>query len=120
MFQSIAKRAFSSTSIKQTPKFQVIGRLGGDAVKRTSASGTEYYSYNIASVMGKKDAKTTWLTISAFNYPDFFPEAMKKGNLVCVDGRINSFEATKEDGEKIYGHNFTQDNFKVLEYKNSE
>lgn len=120
MFQSISKRAFSNTAINRYVKFQVIGRLGADAVKRVSANGTEFYSYNIASVLGKKDTKTTWLTVAAFNTPDFFPDAMKKGNLVYVEGKINSFEATKEDGEKVYGHNYTQDTFKVLNSKPTE
>ncbi|OBA28700.1 hypothetical protein HANVADRAFT_51169 [Hanseniaspora valbyensis NRRL Y-1626] len=120
MFQSISKRTFSNTAINRYAKFQVIGRLGADAVKRVSANGTEFYSYNIASILGKKDAKTTWLTVSAFSPPDFFLDAMKKGNLVYVEGKITSFETTKEDGEKVYGHNYTQDNFKILDSKRTE
>lgn len=120
MFQAIAKRTFANTAANRHAKFQVIGRLGADAVKRVSGNGTEFYSYSVASVLGKKDAKTTWITVSAFNPPDFFPDAMKKGNLVYVEGRITSFENTKEDGEKVFGYNFSQDTFRVLDYKNSD
>lgn len=71
-------------------KLIVEGRLGGDAVVKTSKNGKKYLSFTLANTSGGKDnEKTTWYDVVSFEdrHTGKFAEYLKKGSSVVVDGK---------------------------------
>lgn len=81
------------------------GRLGSDPELRTTPSGTEVATVNIAVDRDVKDSngerQTDWVTIVAWKgTAKFLSQYFQKGRLMIVEGRLQIRNYTDRDGNK--------------------
>lgn len=80
----------------------LVGRLGKDAVQRTSAKGKPWVTFSMATERRQGETRVTdWHNVVAFG--KFAENPPQKGDEVFVEGEYtnNNYE---KDGKKIYGH----------------
>jgi single-strand DNA-binding protein len=87
-------------------KVMLIGRLGKDPEERTTAGGTRVSNFSLATdtYHGTNGEKTTeWHRIVAFGKPaELCNQYLKKGQLVCIEGSLQTRSWEKSPGEKRY------------------
>jgi len=87
-------------------KVLLIGRLGRDPEERTTAGGTRVSQFNLATdtYHGTNEEKTTeWHRIVSFGKTaELCNQYLKKGQLVCVEGSLQTRSWEKTPGEKHY------------------
>lgn len=81
------------------------GRLGADPELRTTPTGVEVATVNIAVDRDRKDADgnrlSDWVTIVAWrNTAKFLSQYFQKGKTLIVDGRLQMRNWTDKDGNK--------------------
>lgn len=88
-------------------KVILIGRLGADPEMRYTADGAPVATFNIATTEAWRDKssggwqeKTEWHRIVAWRNLAERAEQLKKGNLVYIEGKIQSREFEGRDGNK--------------------
>lgn len=91
------------------------GRLGGDPELRTTPSGVEVATVNIAVDRDRKDAngkrQTDWVTIVAWcNTAKFLASYFQKGRVMIVEGRLQMRNYTDKDGNKRTAAEVVADN----------
>ena len=91
------------------------GRLGGDPELRTTPSGVEVATVNIAVDRDRKDAngerQADWVTIVAWrNTAKFLSGHFTKGRLMIVEGRLQMRNYTDRDGNKRTAAEVVADN----------
>lgn len=91
------------------------GRLGADPELRTTPTGTEVCTVNIAVDRDRKDAdgnrQTDWVTIQAWrNTAKFLAQYFQKGRMILVDGRLQMRNYTDRDGNKRTSAEVVADN----------
>ena len=87
-------------------KVLIIGRLGKDPEERTTASGTRVSNFSLATdtFHSNNSEKTTeWHRIVAFGKAaERCNQYLKKGQLVCIEGALQTRCWEKAPGEKHY------------------
>jgi single-strand DNA-binding protein len=87
-------------------KVLLIGRLGKDPEERTTAGGTRVSNFSLATdtYHGNNGEKTTeWHRVVAFGKPaELCNQYLKKGQLVCIEGYLQTRSWEKTPGEKRY------------------
>ena len=91
------------------------GRLGSDPELRTTPSGVEVATVNIAVDRDRKDAngerQTDWVTIVAWrNTAKFLSTYFQKGRMAIVEGRLQIRNYTDRDGNKRTAAEVVADN----------
>lgn len=91
------------------------GRLGADPELRTTPTGTEVATVNIAVDRDRKDAdgnrQSDWVTVVAWkNTAKFLAQYFQKGRVVIVDGRLQMRNWTDKDGNKRTSAEVVADN----------
>ncbi len=91
------------------------GRLGADPELRTTPTGTEVATVNIAVDRDRKDAdgnrQSDWVTIVAWKgTAKFLCQYFQKGRVVIVDGRLQMRNWTDKDGNKRTSAEVVADN----------
>lgn len=91
------------------------GRLGSDPELRTTPTGAEVVTVNIAVDRDRKDAngerQTDWVTIVAWrNTAKFLSSYFQKGRMVIVEGRLQVRNYTDRDGNKRTATEVVADN----------
>lgn len=91
------------------------GRLGSDPELRTTPSGVEVATVNIAVDRDRKDAngerQTDWVTIVAWrNTAKFLSTYFQKGRMILVEGRLQMRNYTDRDGNKRTAAEVVADN----------
>lgn len=91
------------------------GRLGGDPELRTTTSGVEVASVNIAVDRDRKDQngerQTDWVTVVAWrNTAKFLSSYFQKGRMILVDGRLQMRSYTDKEGNKRTAAEVVADN----------
>lgn len=91
------------------------GRLGSDPELRTTPSGVEVATVNIAVDRDRKDAngdrQTDWVTIVAWrNTAKFLSTYFQKGRMILVEGRLQMRSYTDRDGNKRTAAEVVADN----------
>ena len=81
------------------------GRLGSDPELRTTPTGTEVATVNIAVDRDRKDQngerQSDWVTIVAWKgTAKFLSQYFQKGRVVIVDGRLQMRNWTDKEGNK--------------------
>lgn len=81
------------------------GRLGADPELRTTNTGTEVATVNIAVDRDKKspdgERKADWITVVAWRKSaEFLTRYFKKGSTVIVEGRLQMRSYTDREGNK--------------------
>jgi single-strand DNA-binding protein len=84
----------------------LIGRLGKDPEERTTTGGTRVSNFSLATdtYHGNNGEKTTeWHRVVAFGKPaELCNQYLKKGELVCIEGSLQTRSWEKSPGEKRY------------------
>lgn len=91
------------------------GRLGADPELRTTPSGVEVCTVNIAVDRDRKDAdgnrQTDWVAIVAWKgTAKFLCQYFQKGRIVIVEGRLQMRNYTDRDGNKRTAAEVVADN----------
>lgn len=91
------------------------GRLGSDPELRTTPTGVEVATVNIAVDRDRKDAngerQTDWVTIVAWrSTAKFLTTYFQKGRMVLVEGRLQVRNYTDRDGNKRTAAEVVADN----------
>ncbi|MCH7954954.1 MAG: single-stranded DNA-binding protein [Candidatus Marinimicrobia bacterium] len=101
-------------------KVILIGRLGGDPELKYTPNGTAQAKLNLATSERWKDndgnnqEKTEWHRIITWRrQAEFAGEWLKKGQLVCVEGKLQT-RSWEQDGEKKYMTEIVADNITML------
>lgn len=81
------------------------GRLGNDPELKTTPSGVEVVSLNVACDRDRKDAngerQTDWISVQAWrNTAKFISQYFTKGSSILVEGRLQTRSYTDKDGNK--------------------
>lgn len=89
--------------MENTNHITLTGRLGRDPELKTGANGTEYTRFSVA--VNRRRAKKEdpevcdWIECSAFNKTAaYICQYLKKGDLVVVEGRLQSEAYKDKDG----------------------
>jgi single-strand DNA-binding protein len=87
-------------------KVLLIGRLGKDPEERTTTGGARVSNFSLATdtYHGNNSEKTTeWHRIVAFGKSaELCNQYLKKGELVCIEGSLQTRSWEKSPGEKRY------------------
>ena len=109
--------AFGVSSLN---KVILIGRLGADPDVRYTASGVAQGKFNLATTEKWKDQeggqqeKTEWHRVVTWRrQAEFAGEWLKKGQLVCVEGKLST-RSWEDGGVKKYMTEVTADNITML------
>lgn len=102
-------------------KVQLIGHLGADPDSRFTTSGDAVANFNIATTFswrtadGENKEKTEWHKIVVFRkLAEVANEYLKKGQLVYIEGRLQTRDWEDKDGVKRYTTEVVCDNFTML------
>ena len=102
-------------------KVQLIGHLGADPESRFTTSGSAVTNFNLAtneswkSAEGEIKDKTEWHRVVMFGkMAETAAEYMKKGQLVYVEGRLQTRSWEDKDNVKRYTTEILCDNFTML------
>ena len=102
-------------------KVLLIGHLGGDPESRFTTSGSAVANFNIAtneswrSAEGDNKEKTEWHRVVLFGkMAETAAEYMKKGQLVYVEGRLQTRSWEDKDQVKRYTTEVLCDSFTML------
>ena len=107
-------------AISSMNKVILIGRLGGDPELKYTANGTAQALINLATSERWKDAdgnqkeKTEWHRVIAWRrQAEFAGEWLKKGRLVCIEGKLST-RSWEKDGQKRYMTEVVADSITML------
>ena len=107
-------------SISSMNKVILIGRLGGDPELKYTSNGTAQAKLNLATSERWKDndgnnqEKTEWHRIITWRrQAEFAGEWLKKGQLVCIEGKLQT-RSWEQDGQKKYMTEVVADNITML------
>jgi len=102
-------------------KVQLIGHLGADPDSRFTTSGDAVANFNIATTFswrtaeGENKEKTEWHKIVVFRkLAEVANEYLKKGQLVYIEGRLQTRDWEDKGGVKRYTTEVVCDNFTML------
>ncbi|KAK9325106.1 hypothetical protein V1517DRAFT_315391 [Lipomyces orientalis] len=95
-------RSFSSTSAaKDLARVTLIGRLGANPEKATSANGRDYVRYSVAVRQGR-DTEPSWYHVVSFDqHLDYLLNNFAKGNLVYVEASASLQPFETADGRRV-------------------
>jgi len=108
-------------------KVQLIGHLGADPESRFTTSGSAVTNFNLAtneswkSAEGEAKEKTEWHRVVLFGkMAETAAEYMKKGQLVYIEGRLQTRSWEDKDNVKRYTTEILCDNFTMLGRKSDD
>lgn len=108
-------------------KVLLIGHLGGDPESRFTTSGSAVTNFNLAtneswkSNEGETKEKTEWHRVVLFGkMAETAAEYMKKGQLVFVEGRLQTRSWEDKDNVKKYTTEVLCDSFTMLGRKSDD
>ena len=108
-------------------KVQLIGHLGADPESRFTTSGSAVTNFNLAtneswkSADGDPKEKTEWHRVVLFGkMAETAAEYMKKGQLVYIEGRLQTRSWEDKDSVKRYTTEILCDNFTMLGRKSDD
>ncbi len=108
-------------------KVQLIGHLGADPESRFTTSGSAVTNFNLAtneswrSAEGETKEKTEWHRVVLFGkMAETAAEYMKKGQLIYIEGRLQTRSWEDKDNVKRYTTEILCDNFTMLGRKSED
>ena len=103
--------------------FVLTGRLGADPEVKYLKSGMAMTTISIANNRRVKNGdnwedKTDWFRIKIFGKKgEAIGQYFSKGNYINTRGEIRPFSYEKDDGQKVYGHDFVAEDFDFVDKK---
>lgn len=108
-------------------KVLLIGRVGKDPELRTTGSGTSVVSASLATTEsfkgkdGQKQEKTDWHNLQIWGKSaEIFSKYVKKGDRVCVEGRVTYRQWNDRDGAKRTQTDIVVEKFEFLQDKRND
>src|SRR4029079_2960309 len=106
-------------------KVILVGNLGRDAELRATPGGLEVISFSVATTERKRDRETNqwtdqveWHRVKMFRDTQksrsTVHEYLKKGQKVCVEGRLQTRSWDDKDGQKKYSTEIISDRIELL------
>lgn len=94
--------------------FCFVGNLSKDAEVKTSQAGKPFTRFSVAVNDSYKDIKGNWIKeVSYFDCVSFSEYVsklgLKKGDKVCIDGKVKQNKWQGQDGKTHYAVSFTVD-----------
>lgn len=84
-------------------KSVLMGRIGQSPELKTTPGGAEVVSFNLAVQRDYNKDITDWITIVAWNgTATFISKYFKKGDLICLEGSIQTRNYEDSQGKKVY------------------
>ena len=81
----------------------LLGRIGQEVELRTTNNGTDVVTFRLAVQRNYDTDATDWLTIVAWRTTaTFISKHFKKGDMICVEGSIQTRDYEDKDGKKVY------------------
>ncbi len=81
----------------------VMGRIGQDLELKSTPNGTEVLSFNLAVQRSYNKDVTDWISIVAWKgTATTIAKHFKKGDMICVEGSIQTRNYDDKDGKKVY------------------
>ena len=81
----------------------LIGRIGQELTLKTTPNGTEVISFSLAVQRNYNKEITDWITIVAWKgTASLIAKHFKKGDMICVEGNIQTRNYDDKDGKKVY------------------
>ena len=108
-------------------KVILIGNLGKDPEIRTTPGGAKVANFSIATTerytdkQGQKVDKTEWHNIVMWRgLADVAERWLKKGAMVCIEGKLETRSWEKTPGDKRYSTDINASNMQMLGSKGEE
>ena len=81
----------------------LLGRIGQNIELKTTPKGTEVVSFNLAVQRNYSKDVTDWITVVAWKgTATTIAKYFQKGDLICVEGSIQTRNYDDKDGKKVY------------------
>ena len=81
----------------------LMGRIGQDLELKSTPSGTEVVSFNLAVPRNYNKEITDWISVVAWKgTATTIAKHFKKGDTICVEGNIQTRNYDDKDGKKVY------------------
>ena len=108
-------------------KVILIGRLGGDPTVRYMPNGDAVCNFSIATSeswkdqSGQRQERTEWHAITLYRkLAEIAGQYLKKGSLVCVEGKIQSRKYTDKQGVERTAYEIIGNEMKMLGGRDSQ
>lgn len=107
-------------------KVILVGRLGQEPDMRSTTSGQQVCTLNIATSEtwikeGNKEERTEWHRVVLWgNQADNANKYLKKGRLVYIEGKLQTRSWQDQQGQKRYTTEIIANNMQFLESNNSK
>lgn len=81
----------------------LMGRIGQEITLKTTANGTEVVTISVAVPRSYNKEITDWISVVAWKgTASLIAKYFKKGDLICVEGSIQTRDYEDKDGKKVY------------------
>ena len=81
----------------------LLGRIGQDLELKTTPNGKEVVSFNLAVPRNYNKEITDWISVVAWKgTATLIAKNFGKGNLICIEGNIQTRNYDDKDGKKVY------------------
>ena len=82
---------------------ELLGRIGTEIELRTTNNGTDVVTFRLAVQRNYDKDTTDWITVVAWRATaTFISKYFKKGDMICVEGSIQTRDYEDKDGKKVY------------------
>ncbi|KAK9449402.1 uncharacterized protein V1518DRAFT_415905 [Limtongia smithiae] len=117
-----ATRPFSATpAASDLARITLIGRLGADPERLTSANGRDYARYSVAVSSPQRNGETSWYHVVSFDPNlDYLSNNFTKGALVYVEANATLQPFETADGRRVGSLQLVQRNIQRLSGKPKE
>src|SRR6201984_3138821 len=102
-------------------KVILVGRLGRDPETRYTGGGQAVANFSVATDEtykdrnGERQKRTEWHKIVVWGkQAEIAQQYLKKGSLICIEGRIQSREWQDKEGQKRTSFEIVANNFRML------
>ena len=81
----------------------LMGRIGQDVELKTTQGGIEVVTFSVAVQRSHNKEITDWINIVAWRATaSFVAKYFKKGDMICIEGNIQTRNYEGQDGKKVY------------------
>ena len=81
----------------------LIGRIGQEVDLKTTPNGKEVVSFSLAVPRNYNKEITDWISVVAWKgTATLIAKNFNKGNLICIEGNIQTRNYDDKDGKKVY------------------
>ena len=81
----------------------LLGRIGHELELKTTSNGTEVVSFKLAVQRNYNKDITDWISVVAWKgTATTITKHFQKGDLICIEGSIQTRDYDDKDGKKVY------------------